>query len=210
MLCALPEMRMNGSPRRRARRSFWQSHQLRCPGSSPWAASLTWIFPLEWRDGLCKLKDDEGREIPLELRNRCPRISRLEGEKILQWLDEAMVYKGCLDLEVAMTLKMKEIFPNLPDEVMMGLIPRLEQVRAADFGSKVPWNRHKRRRIQKAKNLIVHIVSGPTSAFGSNSALQLPLRFCAWTRTARCQLVCLTRTSSPTCSHCVPQAASKP
>ena len=48
---------------------------------------------------------------------------------------------------------------------MMGLIPRLQQVRAADFGPKVPWSRHKRRRIQKAKNLILHIFSSPNQRF---------------------------------------------
>ena len=125
------------------------------------SAQVSWIIPmgglsdldfsLEWGDGLCKLRDDEGREIPVELKNGCPMISKLEGEKILQWLegfyvhqcgklavvktliaDEAMVHKNCLDLEVAMTL---------------------------------PWNRHKRRKIQNAKNVILHIFSGPYQRF---------------------------------------------
>jgi len=107
------------------------------------SAQVSWIIPmgglsdldfsLEWRDGLCKFRDDEGREVRVELRNGCPMISKLEGEKILQWLEgfyvhqrrklaavktliaeQALVDKSCLDLEVAMTLKMKEIFPNCP------------------------------------------------------------------------------------------------
>jgi hypothetical protein len=47
-------------------------------------------FSLEWRDGLCKLRDDEGREIRVELRHGCPVISKQEGEKILQWLELSM------------------------------------------------------------------------------------------------------------------------
>ena len=57
------------------------------------SAQVSWIIPmgglsdldfsLEWRDGLCKLRDDEGREIRVELRHGCPVISKQEGEKIL-------------------------------------------------------------------------------------------------------------------------------
>ena len=41
-------------------------------------------------------------------------------------------------MEMAVTLKMREAFPNLPDEVMMGLIPYLEQLKAVDFGARLP------------------------------------------------------------------------
>ena len=50
----------------------------------------------------------------------------------------------------------------------------------------------------------------PTNAFGSNNVPQPLLKFCVLTRIAQCQPVCLTRTSSPTCSRCVPQAVSRP
>ena len=48
-------------------------------------------------------------------------------------VDHALVDKRTLDAEVAMTLKMKELFPDLPDELMMKLIPRLEQVKAEEL-----------------------------------------------------------------------------
>ena len=141
-------------------------------------------FSLEWRDGLFKLKDDEGREVPVELRNGCPMISRQEGEKIMQWLelfyvhqwrklavvktllaDANMVDLNLLNLETAMTVKMKQEFPGLPDHIMMKLIPYLEMVKAEDFGARLPWNRHKRRRLLKAKKIILHIFSGPDSSY---------------------------------------------
>ena len=155
---------------------------------------ISWIIPmgglsdldfsLEWRDGLCKLKDDEGREVRVELRNGCPMISRQEGEKIMEWLelfyvhqwrklavvktmlaDVGMVDLNMLTLETAMTVKMKKEFPGLPDHIMMKLIPYLEMVKAEDFGARLPWNRHKRRRLLKAKRIILHIFSGPDSSY---------------------------------------------
>ena len=141
-------------------------------------------FTLEWSGDVCRLRDDENREIPVEVRNGCPMVSNAEGRKMLDWLehfqihqgrklaivktmmmDANMVDKSRLTMEMAVTLKMREVFPNLPDEVMMGLIPYLEQLKAMDFGARLPWNRSKRRRVQRAKNVILHIFSGPDQRF---------------------------------------------
>ena len=136
-------------------------------------------FELKWTNGHCQLRDDEGREVEVTVQNGCPMVSQADGQRLLEWLelyyvhqwrklavvktlvaDHTLVDKRTLDAEVAMTLKMKEIFPDLPDEMMMKLVPWLEQVKAENFGAKLPWNRHKRRRIQKAKNIILHVFSG--------------------------------------------------
>ena len=95
-------------------------------------------FELKWTNGQCQLRDDQGREIQVTVQNGCPMISRDDGQRLLQWLelfyvhqwrklavvktlmaDHDLVDKRTLDAEVAMTLKMKEIFPDLPDELMM-------------------------------------------------------------------------------------------
>ena len=199
-------------------------------------AQVSWIIPmgglsdldfsLEWRDGLFKLKDDEGREIPVELRNGCPMISRQEGEKIMQWLelfyvhqwrklavvktllaDASMVDLNILNLETAMTVKMKQEFPGLPDHIMMKLIPHLEMVKAEDFGARLPWNRHKRRRLLKAKRIILHIFSGPDSKY---CVPQLTQRSCAWTLKDPIQRICRTRMCTASCWPCVLQAVSRP
>jgi hypothetical protein len=134
-------------------------------------------FELQWRNGQCRLQDDEGREVEVTVQNGCPMISRSDGLRILQWLelfyvhqgrklavvktlmaDHNLVDKRTLDAEVALTMKVKEIFPDLEDEVMMKIVPRLEQVKAENFGELLPWNRHKRRRLLKAK--VLHIFSG--------------------------------------------------
>jgi len=141
-------------------------------------------FSLEWREGQCRLQDDEGRQVPVTLQNGCPMIDRDEGEKILQWLelyqvyqhrklavvktmmmDDSMVDKSNLSLDLAMTLKMRQEFPELPDHIMMKLIPHLDVVQTEGFGAKLPWNRHKRRRLDKAKNIILHLFSGPDKKY---------------------------------------------
>ena len=136
-------------------------------------------FALEWRDGQCRLQDDEGRQIPVTLRHGCPMLERNEGDKILQCLefyqvyqqrklavvktmmmDDSLVDKSNLSLDLAMTLKMRQEFPELPDHIMMKLIPHLDVVQTEGFGAKLPWNRHKRRKLDKAKNIILHLFSG--------------------------------------------------
>jgi hypothetical protein len=79
--------------------------------------------------------------------------------------DASMVDLSRLNLETAMTVKMKQEFPGLPDHLMMKLIPHLEMVRAEDFGARLPWNRHKRRRLLRAKKIILHIFAGPDSKY---------------------------------------------
>ena len=146
----------------------------------PWWTGLADLdFELQWRNGQCRLKDDGGREVEVTVQNGCPMISRSDGLRILQWLelfyvhqrrklavvktliaDHNLVDKRTLDAEVALTRKVKEIFPDLEDEVMMKIVPRLEQVKAENFGELLPWNRHKRRRLLKAKHIVLHIFSG--------------------------------------------------
>ena len=65
-----------------------------------------------------------------------------------------------LDLELALTVKLQQLFPNLLEDIMMKLVPRLEAVKMQNFGSILPWNRRKRRRLSRAKNVVLHVFSG--------------------------------------------------
>ena len=66
-----------------------------------------------------------------------------------------------LDLELALTLKLCQLFPGLPDDIAMRLVPNLDFLKNEDIGQLVPWNRRKRRRLAKAKNIALHIFAGP-------------------------------------------------
>eukprot|EP00435_Cladocopium_sp_Y103_P021593 s2125_g5.t1 len=141
-------------------------------------------FSLEWRDGQCRLLDDENRLIPVILQNGCPMVEREQGEKLLEWLEAFQVYqrrklavvktmmadadlvdRSNMTMDMAITLKLRQEFPDLPDHILLKLVPHLEGVKAEDFGAKLPWNRHKRRKLLKAKNIVLHLFSGPDAKF---------------------------------------------
>ena len=124
--------------------------------------STTWIIPmggladldftLIWGDNQCILKDDEGRTIDVTVVNGCPMITQAEGRRLLQWLELFQVHqkrkmamvqtmminpenvdKSQMDLELAMTLKMRQMFPDLPEEILMKVVPRLESMKSVGF-----------------------------------------------------------------------------
>ena len=136
-------------------------------------------FTLQWRGDQCLVKDDEGREIQVQIQQGCPMMSLDDGLKVLLWLEGFQVHQlrkmamvrtflknpeevdpTKLDLELALTVKLQHLFPNLPEEIMAKLVPRLESVNMHNFGEKVPWNRRKRRRLSRAKHVILHVFSG--------------------------------------------------
>ena len=137
-------------------------------------------FTLQWSGDQCQLRDDEGREFEVRVVQGCPMVSLADGQRILEWLewyqvhqqrklamvrtllaDDTQVDRQRLDLELALTYKLRQLFPHLPDEVMMRIAPHLEMVKTENFESNLPWNRHKRRRLRQAKHVILHLFSGP-------------------------------------------------
>ena len=137
-------------------------------------------FTLQWSGDRCQLRDDEGREFEVRVVQGCPMVSLADGQRILEWLewyqvhqqrklamvrsllaDDTQVDRQRLDLELALTYKLRQLFPQLPDEVMMRIAPHLEMVKTENFESNLPWNRHKRRRLRQAKHVILHLFSGP-------------------------------------------------
>jgi hypothetical protein len=125
-------------------------------------------FSLEWRGGVCRLHDDAGREIQVTIRNGCPMISRDDGCRLLEWLELFHVHQlKKLDLELSLTAKLRELFPDLPDEVMMKLVPNLDPLQLEDFGA-LPWNRRKRRRLARASNIVIHVFAGDNPKFWEN------------------------------------------
>ena len=158
------------------------------PTSTAWIIPMGGLaeldFSLMWSDNRCILKDDEGRQIEVTVVNGCPMVTQEEGRRILQWLEFFQVHqkrkmamvqkmitapeevdKSQLDLELAMTLKLRMMFPNLPEEIMMKVVPRLEAMKYEGFGSMLPWNRRKRRRLARAKNIVMHVFSGDNPQF---------------------------------------------
>ena len=100
----------------------------------PMSALSDLDFSLEWRDGQCRLLDDQGRLVPVTLQNGCPMVDQTQGDKLLEWLEAYQVYqkkklavirtlmsdaemvdRSQLTMEMAVTLKIRQEFPDLPD-----------------------------------------------------------------------------------------------
>ena len=141
-------------------------------------------FNMHWTGNSCSIQDDEGRQIEVQVQHGCPMIALRDGRQILEWLELYQVHQLRkmamvrtflkrpeevdplkLDLELALTVKLKQLFPNLPEDIMMKLVPRLEAVKMHNFGSMLPWNRRTRRRISRAKNVVLHVFSGEDHQF---------------------------------------------
>ena len=107
-----------------------------------------------------------------------------QGDEMLQWLEGFQVHqqrklaiiktmltqadqvdKNILDLELALTLRLRKQFPQLPDEIMAKVVPHLQMTQTNTFTSQLPWNRRKRRRLMQAKHIIIHCFSGPDQSY---------------------------------------------
>ena len=152
-------------------------------------APTSWIIPMGglddlnyelcWKDGSCLLRDHTGRPIEVTVRGGCPMVRKQDGERILKQLEELYVRQRDklwkiraltqtaidsetppLNAELALTFCLQEIFPGLPEDVLTRLVPPLDVLESDDFGSMLPWNRRKRRRVHRAKNVVVHVFAG--------------------------------------------------
>ena len=141
-------------------------------------------FTMSWSGNQCQLRDDQNRNIDVQVLQGCPMVSLTDGQRLLDWLehyqvyqqrklamvrsmlaDETLVDRNQLNLELALTYKLRQHFPNLPDELMMRIVPHLELVRSENFEAFLPWNRRKRRRLRRAKHVVIHVFSGPDQTF---------------------------------------------
>ena len=158
------------------------------------AAKTSWIIPmggladlgytLEWKGNQCRLCDDSGVNVKITVRNGCPMVPHEEGVKILKRLEEvhmhhfkkllmvkAMLHDSnlltgqSLDLETALTFKLCSLFPGLPPEIASRVVPHVDVLESETLGAQLPWNRRKRRRVERAQHLVLHLFSGPTQKF---------------------------------------------
>jgi predicted GH43/DUF377 family glycosyl hydrolase len=90
-------------------------------------------FTLHWTGNQCTLRDDDGRNIEVQVQHGCPMVSLEDGQRILEWLeayhiyqrrklmmvktlltDEDQIDKTGTNLDLALTAKMRQQFPKLP------------------------------------------------------------------------------------------------
>ena len=163
--------------------------------SDPHEASLSnsWIVPLggvtelgykfEWKDGRCSLRDERGVELDVLVKDGCPMIPKKLGFDLINRMEQyntimlqrMVLVKALMDqphliddkwsAEIALMVKLRNLFPQLPEEIMTKVVPDLTVLHRPDFGEALPWNRHKRRRLQRAKHVVLHVFSGDSQKF---------------------------------------------
>ena len=163
--------------------------------SDPAESSManSWIAPLggiaelgyrfEWKDGCCSLRDPGGRSVDARIRHGCPVVAKKIGFDLMAQLEQQQsiliqrmaLVKALMEqphlvddkwsAEVALTLKLRHLFPNLPEDILAGVAPDLTVLHRPELGEALPWNRRKRRRLQQAQNVVVHLFAGPDHRF---------------------------------------------
>ncbi|CAL1170242.1 unnamed protein product [Cladocopium goreaui] len=156
--------------------------------------NTSWIVPmgclnelnykLVWKDHMCHLYTKAGEKIDVELHNGCPYVAHEFGAKLLTVLEQhqiqqelrKMTLKSILtrgaaglgnnmSIEMAMLVKLKEVMPTLPEDLALKLVPDLSVLTDPNIGVNLPWNRRKRKRLMMAKNVIIHMYSGPDASY---------------------------------------------
>ena len=156
--------------------------------------NTSWIVPmgclnelnykLVWKDHMCHLYTKAGEKIDVELHNGCPYVAHEFGAKLLTVLEQhqiqqelkKMTLKSILtrgaaglgnnmSIEMAMLVKLKEVMPTLPEDLALKLVPDLSELTDPNIGLNLPWNRRKRKRLMMAKNVIIHMYSGPDASY---------------------------------------------
>ena len=152
----------------------------------------SWILPLggltdmgfkfQWSgQAACTLQDPAGDGVRVSVHQGCPMVSKSDGEALMMKLEsfylrmvqrwtvlnmirqDPKLLNNKLDVEMALNVKMMDLLPSLPQELAMRLVPNMADVTSEPRG--LPWNRGKRKRLRKAKHIIVHFYAGPNGKF---------------------------------------------
>ena len=128
-------------------------------------AALTRLgYEVKWTGPGCKINSPDGAQLPVQLDQGCPTLPRREGACILQQVEDHQrretqmklaairpnveLPKACPEVEVVKRLK--AIFPEVPADLVKEILGYAE----VDM-NQVVFNRHHRRKVQRAKTLVV-------------------------------------------------------
>ena len=145
-------------------------------GILPMGALSSLGFKVHWCGGSCRLQRQGQQDVIAEVINGCPMIEGNLGRALIDELEREsqtvsartalvrMLVKqpallgelGEVDPSVLLTLMLKGEFPDLPEEICSKVVPTMREIP----GDQLPWNRRRRRQIDKAKRIVLHLFSG--------------------------------------------------
>ena len=127
-----------------------------------------------WEKARFELTDPTGLVLDTKVENSCPTIDEALAHELIQEIERSMVRERArfahlagedigleVDPEEAGHLtELKNLFPQVPHHILERLLPKKGWT-----GEGLPWNRHERRRVRKAKEVIIHLFSGDSRKF---------------------------------------------
>ena len=127
-----------------------------------------------WEKTRFELTDPAGITLDTKIENSCPTISEDLAMELIQEIERSMVKERArlaflagenggpeVTAEEAKHLEeLQGLFPQVPHHLLERLLPKRGWT-----GEGLPWNRHERRRVRKAKEVVIHLFSGDSKQF---------------------------------------------
>ena len=127
-----------------------------------------------WEKTRFELTDPTGLVLDTKVENSCPTIDEALAHELIQEIERSMVRERArlahlagedigleVDPDEAKHLsELKELFPEVPHHILERLLPKKSWT-----GEGLPWNRHERRRVRRAKEVVIHLFSGDSKKF---------------------------------------------
>ena len=127
-----------------------------------------------WEKTRFELTDPTGLVLDTKVENSCPTIDETLAHELIQEIERSMVRERArlahlagenigleVDPEEAKYLsELKDLFPEVPHHILERLLPKKSWT-----GEGLPWNRHERRRVRRAKEVVIHLFSGDSKKF---------------------------------------------
>ena len=127
-----------------------------------------------WEKDRFTLTDPSGALLDVMVEGMCPTVDEGLGRELIKEIERSMVRerarlavlkgdggRGELEVEEVHHLReLRELFPEVPLQILVRILPKVGWT-----GESLPWNRHERRRVRKAREVVVHLFSGDTKKF---------------------------------------------
>ena len=131
-------------------------------------------YEVVWEKTRFELTDPAGITLDTKIENSCPTISEDLAMELIQEIERSMVKERArlaflagesggpeVTAEEAKHLEeLQSLFPQVPHHLLERLLPKRGWT-----GEGLPWNRHERRRVRKAKEVVIHLFSGDSKQF---------------------------------------------
>ena len=131
-------------------------------------------YEAAWEKTRFELTDPTGLVLDTKVENSCPTIDEALAHELIQEIERSMVRERArlahlagedigldVDPEEAKHLtELKDLFPEVPHHLLERLLPKKGWT-----GEGLPWNRHERRRVRRAKEVVIHLFSGDSKKF---------------------------------------------